>query len=381
MLWFVTAVIFMWTLRYVYQGGKEANDHVVAIFIFACMFVYPFLAFLHEKSSNTDVDNVYLQFVLVSGPLLMCALFWILSRRQDAGWRMLIAYLSQISFSFSLWVWGLFGLGLPILWLLNYPLWQPILVYLALALSTYGLFWVMLRRDQIRKIKIGTRGLRILQLSDIHVSPVMRRSDLDRIAIKVRALEPDVVVITGDLVMPFSEDAHDFLLDFLADLSVPVFCCMGNHDLPIQQQLIEELSAIDVKLLIDEQVFCRISDIDVEFLGLQFQWTDAVGHYNRVVGASSTKESDVRILLVHDPRYFHAVESERFDLMLSGHTHGGQFGLNMFGLPFSFFRPFGFLDQGIFKKQNLLAYVHKGNWHTGLPPRVGIAPEIVVFDL
>ena len=67
--------------------------------------------------------------------------------------------------------------------------------------------------------------------------------------------------------------------------------------------------------------------------------------------------------------------------MLSGHTHGGQFGLNMIGLPFSLFRPFGFIDQGIFRKGEMVAFVHKGNWHTGLPPRVGIAPEIAVFEI
>ena len=181
--------------------------------------------------------------------------------------------------------------------------------------------------------------------------------------------------------MPFSEDAHDFLLDSLKRVPVPVICCLGNHDLPIENILVEELRAIGVHVLVDARLELTIRGHQIEWIGLQFQWRNAEAHYERVMAQWPESQAKQQVLLVHDPRYFHVVNPKRFGLMLSGHTHGGQFGLNMLGLPFSFFRPFGFLDQGIFRKENLLAYIHKGNWHTGLPPRVGIAPEIAVFEL
>ena len=90
---------------------------------------------------------------------------------------------------------------------------------------------------------------------------------------------------------------------------------------------------------------------------------------------------DYRIVLAHDPRYFLWTPTMRFDLMLSGHTHGGQVGLNMFGIPFSILSLLRYYDQGFFKKGDAKLYVHKGNWDWGLPPRMGIESEIALFLL
>jgi predicted MPP superfamily phosphohydrolase len=86
-------------------------------------------------------------------------------------------------------------------------------------------------------------------------------------------------------------------------------------------------------------------------------------------------------LLAHDPRLFAWVPDGRFDLVLSGHTHGGQVGTDMFGVPWSVLRLFGVYDQGAFRRGATHLWVHRGNWHTGLPPRMGIATEVVVHVL
>ena len=87
------------------------------------------------------------------------------------------------------------------------------------------------------------------------------------------------------------------------------------------------------------------------------------------------------MLLAHDPRYFRWIPPERFELVLSGHTHGGQVGANMFGLPISVLRPLGLYDQGFFTREGCTLFVHKGSWHTGLPPRMGIASEVVQLQV
>lgn len=379
MVFIVTTVFFFWTLYFVYQGGREVNDHVVSAFVFGCMIIYPFWAWLYEL--HHEASLLSLTIALSLGPILMWALFWILARRQDAGWRMPIAYSSQIAYAFALWSWGLAILVLPVCWMLDAPLWQPWLLILALGLSLWGSTWVYWRRYQVRIVPVGQLGIRVLQLSDLHVSPVMRAVDMNELIDKSLALKPDVIVITGDMVMPFSEDTHDFLLDALKPVPVPIICCLGNHDLPIENILVQELRDIGAHVLVDACLELEIKGHCIEWVGLQFQWRDAEGHYQQVMKQYPKKTCAQRVLLVHDPRYFKVVNPSDFGLMLSGHTHGGQFGLNMFGLPFSFFRPLGFIDQGIFRKGGLIAYVHKGNWHTGLPPRVGIAPEIAIFEL
>lgn len=379
MLLLITVLFSVWTLVYVYQGGKEINDHVVSIFVLACMSVFPFWGWLYKLEHGQGMH--LFDFLLVLGPFSMWSLFWILARRKDAGWRMGLAYFSQLSYSFALWTWGFGILIFPFLLWFKMSLWQPWMLGLVCICTVWGCAWVYLRKHQVRVIPIGKMGIRAIQLSDLHVSPVMRSIDVHALIEKCMGLNPDVLVLTGDLIMPFSEDSHDFLIDALRKVTVPIIGCLGNHDLPVENVLVKELRDIGVHLLIDSQETLVIRGHRIEWIGLQFQWRDSKGHYERVMSQYSQSTADLRILLAHDPRYFHVVDPSHFKLMLSGHTHGGQFGLNMIGLPVSFFRPLGFIDQGIFRKGNLIAYVHKGNWHTGLPPRVGIAPEIAVFEL
>ena len=117
-------------------------------------------------------------------------------------------------------------------------------------------------------------------------------------------------------------------------------------------------------------------------MGVNFHWNQAQKHFDEALELNpSLTGANCRILLAHDPRLFAWVPDGRFDLVLSGHTHGGQVSTEMFGIPWSVLRLFGVHDQGLFRKRGLWHYVHRGNWHTGLPPRMGVASEIVVFEL
>jgi uncharacterized protein len=377
-IWLYAAVFFLLTTRLVYQGGKGLNDHIVVGFIFGCVVVYPLYWTLYPFTFKL-VDFLFYALFAV-GPPSIFSLFWILARRKDAEWRMPLAIFSQYVFSFSLWSWGLGLLYCGPALYFGWPFWCLELVLFTLLLSIWSVLWTYLHQNKVVRVHLSSTGVRIVHLSDLHVSPIMTESDMRTIVEKTNLLRPDLVMITGDLVMPFSEENHAFLLTSLQKLEAPVFCCMGNHDLPIQRALVEGLKSVGVKMLIDERFHIQIRDKWIEIVGLQFQWTNAEEHYQSVMEQLSEVPADLRILLVHDPRYFRVVDAQRFSIMLCGHTHGGQFGLNMFGIPMSFFRPFGFYDQGVFQNSNLKMLVHKGNWHTGLPPRIGIAPEVVHLE-
>ena len=120
----------------------------------------------------------------------------------------------------------------------------------------------------------------------------------------------------------------------------------------------------------------------LEVVGVNFHWTEARDRLLSALGRlPPAPGAHARVLLAHDPRLFRWVPEDRFDLVLSGHTHGGQVGADMFGVPWSVLRPLGVHDQGWWRRGRSLLYVHRGNWYTGLPPRMGIAGEIALFRL
>ena len=375
------------TLRRVWRGGTTLNDHAVAAVVLGCFGIYPVLAWGAERAG---VLGPALGLALAAGAVGIWGLFWVLDQRREAGpVGMGLARLSQLAYAMSLWTGLLLLLRAPVALALGAPLcWPGPLLALPLGLAAWGLCWTWARRFTLRRLRLPLDGpgrLRVVQLSDLHASPVMRADHLDRLVDRVAALTPDLVVVTGDLVMPFSEQHHPQLLRALARLRAlaPVAAVPGNHDLPVAAVLGDELAALDVHWLVDQR--CRLTlgadRVPVELVGLDFRWTGLDAQLAAVLAAAPPVPAAARLLLAHDPRVFRHVPPGRFTLVLSGHTHGGQVGLQMFGLRGSLLGLFGVADHGLFQRPGARMWVHAGNWHTGLPPRMGVAPELVVVDL
>lgn len=385
------------TLVRVYRGGTTWNDHFVAAVCFGCIAVYPVL---FAGAVGVGVHGPLLALLgglLLLGAAGIYALFHVLDGRRDPGLLIWLAYLSQPAYAFSLWA-GLVGLlWMPTVALINvfwdtglHPLWPSWLLLPPLLLAAWGTAWTYGRHGKVAVHRLPAPGLaqplRMAHLSDLHVSPVMTRAHMARLVADTNALQPDLVLITGDLVMPFSEAEHAFLLETLAELDAPVLCCPGNHDLPVTEVLGRELADIGAAWLVDQAELVEIETsagtARLEILGVDFHWKGAQAQLERALAAlPPVEDAHYRVLLAHDPRLFLWVPEGRVDLVLSGHTHGGQVATDMFGLPWSVMRLPGFYDQGFFHKGPTRLYVHRGNWHTGLPPRMGVAAEIVLFEL
>lgn len=368
---YLSLSLLLYTIRSVYIGGSTVNDHLVVVFVVFCMLPY-FAGGVHFQ-----------QPLFVLGEVGIAALFAVLVRKKEASsWHMPWIWLSQPAYAISFWSY----FWVPVFVLFRWLLWGEIDVSLLdvvmpVLCGGWGCIWTHRKRQHVSTHILGNKGIRVVQLSDIHASPVMRGVELDQLVSRVNALQPDVVLITGDWVMPFSEEEHSYLFRSLKGLKAPIVGAMGNHDLPIQYKFVQEAKREGIRMLIDEACTVVIRGYRIWIAGLQFHWRGAREASVSTLSSLPLEPSDYRIILAHDPRYFSWIPQHAADLVLSGHTHGGQIALNMVGIPWSPLRLLGVYDQGWFYKGTQRLYVHKGNWIWGLPPRMGVAPEIALFEL
>jgi uncharacterized protein len=257
----------------------------------------------------------------------------------------------------------------------------------ALALSLIGLINarrtapVVRVRVPVEGLPPALDGLRIVQISDIHVGPTIKRDYLRRIVERVNALEPDVVAITGDLV--------DGSVGELAEHVAPLaqlksrhgsFFVTGNHEYYSGVHgWVAELQRLGVRVLHNEHVVLRHHGAELVLAGVP----DYGGHHfdprhrsDPQAALRGAPQGAPRVLLAHQPRTAPAAAAAGFDLQLSGHTHGGQF------LPWSFFVP---LQQpytaGLHRLGRLWIYVSRGTGYWGPPKRIGAPSEIAELRL
>lgn len=373
----VPVALGLWadTLRRVYAVGQSANDHFVAALVTGTLGFYAVMAV--EAPARWGP-------LMLAGAVGIWGLFYAIHRDgAPPGWvRWGLAWPSQLAYAWALWA--------GLVWLLRAPWaicadaelwWAGSWNALPTGLALVGWVQAAWCGEQVRVHRIPGLPGRVVQLSDLHASALMHRRELDRLVDRVNALGPELVLITGDLVMPFSEAEHGYLIEALARLEAPCFACPGNHDLPVLDRLRGALAAVGVRVLVDEQVELPLGGRRVEVVGVQFHWREARARLAEALERLPPTGADIAVLLAHDPRLGLWTPPGRFGLALSGHTHGGQVALNMLGLPVSALRLVGLRDQGLWPLPGGgLHHVHAGNWFIGLPPRMGVAGEVVVLE-
>jgi predicted MPP superfamily phosphohydrolase len=231
-------------------------------------------------------------------------------------------------------------------------------------------------------------GFRIAQISDIHLEEFTEPFFLERVVHHVNALNADMVVLTGDFVTHGSltflngQHAAHRCAEILSTLTCPLrFACLGNHDVAVSAPLvIESLTSNGIPVLVDEHV-------PIERNGSRF-WLAGVndpGTTNpRLELAVPPQPDGPVILMAHEPDYAVTVgqhpRGQFVDVMLSGHTHGGQIRLPFMGplvLP-----PMGKLyAEGLFHLGKMQLYVNRGIGAVGIPFRLNCPPEITLFTL
>ncbi len=244
------------------------------------------------------------------------------------------------------------------------------------------------------------RGLKIVHISDIHSGSFTDRDAVRRGVNKIIEEKPDLILFTGDLVNDRATEMHDYI-EIFGELKAPlgVYSVLGNHDYgdyvrwendEAKQSNLRDLMNVHSKmgwrLLMNEHAVIEKNGDRIALLGIE-NW-GARGNFSRYgkmeKAYPGTENYPFKILLSHDPSHWDAQVRTQYrdiDLMLAGHTHGMQFGLELPGVKWS---PVQYMYKqwaGLYEFENQKLYVNRGFGFLGYPGRVGILPEITVIEL
>jgi len=279
-------------------------------------------------------------------------------------------------------------------------------------LAGSGLFGTLIygfgnkHRYQVTKIKLdypnlpqAFRGIRIAHISDIHAGSFSDKEAVIKGVQKLMLEKPDLILFTGDLVNNVASEMDEYM-DVFNKLNAPlgIYSTLGNHDYgdyvewdsPAEkntnlERLKQVHAAMGWKLLMNEHVVLEKESDHIALLGIE-NWSSKArfpkyGDLKKAYAGS--EKHPFKILLSHDPSHWRAEVCESYqdiDLVLSGHTHGMQFGVEIPGIKWS---PVQYVYNewaGLYEIGNQKLYVNRGFGFIGYPGRVGILPEITVLE-
>ena len=242
-------------------------------------------------------------------------------------------------------------------------------------------------------------GLKVVQLSDIHSGSFADTAAVHKGIKRVMDLKPDVILFTGDLVNNTSDEIKPYI-DIFSELKAPlgVYSTLGNHDYgdyhkwkhPQEkeinlQALKNHHAAMGWQLLNDQNVQLSKNNEQISIIGVQnISGRGRFQSYGSLPKAMQGVATDFNILLSHDPSHWDKevnVSYPQIQLTVSGHTHGMQYGLEIPGFKWS---PIQYIYKqwaGLYQKKEQYLYVNRGFGFLGYPGRVGILPEITLFEL
>ena len=254
-------------------------------------------------------------------------------------------------------------------------------VVLAFGVITRKEFHVKEIDVKIPHLPQDLNGLRLLQLSDIHLGNFFSAKDLARVVDQSNGLRHDVAFITGDLITT-KWDPLDRCLAELKRLRSPngVWGCMGNHELYAKVQNYTQTKARELGMIFlrHQSAKLQFGGSRINLVGVDYQRR----HAPYLVGVDKlVQDGDFNLLLSHNPDVFPVAAKQGFDLTLAGHTHGGQINIEILGEnlnPAAFITPY---TKGLYTGVQSAVYVTSGLGTIGMPVRLGAPPEITLIRL
>jgi uncharacterized protein len=266
---------------------------------------------------------------------------------------------------------------------------SQVLVAAPVAVLGYGTF--IERLDfRVREVELPVaglpadlEGLRLVQVSDIHLSAFLGESDLARVVDAANGLRAHVALVTGDLISTRG-DPLDACIRQVARLKsdAGVFGCLGNHERYARAESYTTEAGARAGMVFLRGVArqLRFGGATLNLAGVDFQSAARKGGYLKGLGHLATPGA-TNVLLSHNPDVLPVAARLGYDAMLSGHTHGGQVTLEILDRslnPASFFTPYVY---GPYRVGRTAAYVTRGIGTIGIPTRIGAPPEIALVRL
>jgi predicted MPP superfamily phosphohydrolase len=250
------------------------------------------------------------------------------------------------------------------------------------GLTTFGVYKAM-TPPEVTTVPVKLPGLpraldgfTIVQLSDIHVGPVIQEKFLEMLVREANRLKPDLVAITGDLVdgEPDSLAKHVARLKSLVSRHGTYFCS-GNHDYYSGwERWANTLSQLQFTVLRNRAVSIGDSAASFDLIGVEdFGGRFGRGQYDLDKATAGLDPGRASVLLAHQPTNLEAVSEKNIGLQLSGHTHGGQL------FPGTLIATAVWMEKnsGFSKHGNTCLYTSRGCGFVGPPVRIGAPPELV----
>lgn len=384
---FLIELISFFSFVFFLKQTRKKKCYLLKFFyLFFSISVFCFLFYSFSNSEIIRHSRSYKLFywVVALGILdLVPKFFWVASTLLSLIIRPIAGLRSQIIF-----LTGSFIFSIAVFFVIVYGI-------------TFGRENIEIKSENIffDNLPVQLDGLRICQISDIHLGTFGKNTtQMDELARKVESLHPDLLLFTGDIVNNFSNEIVGFE-SVLTHLHAPYgkFAILGNHDYGdyfqwpdsiAKQQNLEQIKSglmnCGFQLLLNQNEQITVKDTSFTLIGVENWGHKPFPQYADLKKAMyGIPEHSFKILMSHDPAHWDSVVVPQTDipLTLSGHTHGGQFGIKLAGIEFS---PIYFIQKhwgGLYMSENQYLYVNRGFGTIGFIGRVEMRPEITILTL
>jgi hypothetical protein len=260
------------------------------------------------------------------------------------------------------------------------------------APSAVAAFGVLVERHQYRILELDLpvaslhpdfEGFRVVQVSDLHVSPFLSVREAARVIDMANELRADLALFTGDLITERGDPLDDAIRELIR-LRAPwgVLGCMGNHEeyIGCRNYLQRETAKAGLTFLRNTATLIRRGQGVLNIAGVDYQRSE--NRRNYIPGAERLVVAGMpNILLSHNPDVFPAAIGRGFQSVISGHTHGGQVNVEILHQninPSRFRTPF---TSGLYRQDDATCFVTNGIGTIGMPIRLGAPPEVALLRL
>lgn len=245
-----------------------------------------------------------------------------------------------------------------------------VIFFLLIIIAIYN--YIEISKYKINKVTINSnrnsKDIKIVQISDFHSNKLV---DKNKIVQDIETIDPHIVVLTGDLI-DYKDKDYTYTLNFvesLVKINTNIFYVHGNHEMGNKKgyEFIEEVRKLGVKVLENENTEVEISGETINICGINFY----INNYEYEKAIEGINEENYTILLAHSPDRPLPFLTGKEDLILSGHTHGGQVRLPIIG---AILAPgqgsFPKYDKGIYKiNDKTTLYIDSGLGNSVFPLR------------